>query len=135
MRADCAYAKRTAADAMTIEDYLALPHIAPSPFLRGYQGLVEAYLERQGLQRNVMVASAYFNLIPYMLTQTDLVLTTGTQFLRFYEKTLPLKSFVSPIKFPPIRYYQLWHERVHQATEHKWLRDLVSAATQSLVAG
>lgn len=134
MRADSAYAKRTAPDAMTVDDYLTLPHVAPSPMLRGYQGLVEAYLDRQNLRRNVMVESAYFNLIPYMLTQTDLVLTTGIQFLRFYEKMLPLKSFASPIKFPPIRYYQLWHERVHQATEHKWLRDLVSSVAKSLVA-
>jgi len=134
MRADSPYAKRTAADAMTVEDYLALPHIAPSPFLRGNRGLLDAWLERENLRRNVMVESAYFNLIPYMLTQSDLVLTTGAQFLRFYEKILPLKSFVSPLKFPPIRYYQLWHERVHQATEHKWLRDLVGATTKSLVS-
>jgi len=134
MRADCPYAKRTASDAMTVEDYLALPHIAPSPFLRGYQGLVEPYLERHNLRRNVLVESAYFNLLPYMLTQTDLVLTTGAQFMRFYEKILPLKSFTPPLKFPPIRYYQLWHERVHQAAEHKWLRDLVTSATQMLVA-
>lgn len=133
MRADCAYAKRSGSNDMTLEDYLSLSHVAPSPILRGYQGLVEAYLDRQNLRRNVMVESAYFNLIPYMLTQTDLVLTTGSQFLRFYEKTLPLKSFTSPIKFPPIRYYQLWHERVHQATEHKWLRGLVTSVAKSLI--
>ncbi len=60
--------------------------------LPGYHGVIDAFLERQGLQRNVAVESAYFGLIPYMLTQTDLVLTTGRQFMRFYEKTLPLKT-------------------------------------------
>ncbi|MEO7031734.1 MAG: LysR substrate-binding domain-containing protein [Herbaspirillum sp.] len=135
MRSDCPYAKRTASDAMTIDDYLSLPHVAPAQILRGYRGLMETYLNHHNLQRNVMVESAYFNLIPYMLTQTDLVLTTGKQFVRFYEKFLPLKTYETPIKFPPIRYYQLWHERVHQATEHKWLRDQVSAATKSLIAG
>ena len=67
------------------------------------------------MRRNVAVESAYFGLMPYMLTQTDLVLTTGRQFMRFYEKTLPLKTFTVPVKFPPMRFYQLWHERVHQA--------------------
>ena len=56
------------------------------------------------MQRTVAVESAYFGLIPYMLTQTDLVLTTGRQFMRFYEKTLPLKSFTVPVKFPPMRF-------------------------------
>jgi flagellar hook-associated protein FlgK len=32
-----------------------------------------------------------------------------------------------------MRFYQLWHERVHQAPEHKWLRDQVSAAAKALV--
>ncbi len=133
MRADAPYAKRTAPDAMTIDDYLSLPHVAPSQMMQGQRGVVDAFLEREGLRRNVVVESAYFGLIPYMLTQTDLVLTTGRQFIRFYERTLPLKTFNVPVKFPPMRFYQLWHERVHQAPEHKWLRDQLSATAKALI--
>ncbi|MGZ3158119.1 MAG: LysR family transcriptional regulator [Burkholderiaceae bacterium] len=133
MRADCAYAKRTGVDEMTVEDYLSLPHVAPSQMLPGYSGVIESYLEKHNMRRNVMVESAYFGQIPYMLTQSDLVLTTGRQFLKFYEKNLPLKTFTIPIKFPPMRFYQLWHDRVHQANEHKWLRNLVSAVAKELV--
>ena len=133
MRADCAYAKRTGVDQMTIEDYLSLPHVAPSQMLPGYSGVIESFLEKHNMRRNVMVESAYFGQIPYMLTQSDLVLTTGRQFLKFYEKNLPLKTFTIPIKFPPMRFYQLWHDRVHQANEHKWLRNLVTAAAKELV--
>ncbi len=133
MRADCAYAKRTDADAMTVDDYLSLPHVAPSQMLPGYSGVIETFLEKHQMQRNVVVETPYFGQIPYMLTQSDLVLTTGRQFLKFYEHTLPLKTFAIPIKFPPMRFYQLWHDRVHHATEHKWLRDLVSQAARDLV--
>jgi DNA-binding transcriptional LysR family regulator len=132
MRADSPYAKRTAPDAMTLEDYLDLPHVAPTQMLPGYHGVIDAYLERHGLQRRVAVESPYFGVIPYMLTQSDLVLTTGRQFIRAFEKTLPLKSFTVPLKFPPMRFYQLWHQRVHQSTEHKWLRDQVSGAARAL---
>ena len=132
MRSDCPYARRTAADAMTLNDYLALPHVAPSQILPGYHGVIDTFLERQGLRRNVAVESAYFGLIPHMLTQTDLVLTTGRQFIRSYEKSLPLKTFTVPVRFPPMRFYQLWHERAHQAPEHKWLRDQVSATAAAL---
>jgi len=135
MRADSPYAKRTAPDAMTIEDYLSLPHVAPSQMLPGYHGVIDAFLERAGLQRRVAVESPYFGVIPYMLTQSDLVLTTGRQFIRAFEKTLPLKSFTVPVKFPPMRFYQLWHQRVHQSTEHKWLRDQVSSAARALAQG
>lgn len=133
MRADSPYAKRTAPDAMTLEDYLDLPHVAPTQMLPGYHGVIDAWLERHGLQRRVAVESPYFGVIPYMLTQSDLVLTTGRQFIRAFEKALPLKSFTVPLKFPPMRFYQLWHQRVHQSTEHKWLRDQVSSAARALI--
>ncbi|KQW91646.1 LysR family transcriptional regulator [Massilia sp. Root418] len=133
MHAGAPYAKRTPSEAMTAEDYLSLPHVAPSQLLPGYHGVIDAFLERQNMRRNVVVESAYFGLIPYMLTQTDLVLTTGRQFIRFHEKTLPLKTYTVPIKFPPMRFYQLWHERVHAAPEHKWLRDQVSEAAKALL--
>ncbi|MDB5841521.1 MAG: bacterial regulatory helix-turn-helix, lysR family protein [Herminiimonas sp.] len=133
MRADCAYALRTGPDEMTVEDYLSLPHVAPSQMLPGYYGVIEAFLERHNMRRNVVVESAYFGQMPYMLAQTDLVLTTGRQFLRFYEKSLPLKAYNIPIKFPPMRFYQLWHDRVHHASEHKWLRELITAAAKDLV--
>lgn len=135
MRADSPYARRTAPDAMTLEDYLDLPHVAPTQMLPGYHGVIDAHLERLGLQRRVAVESPYFGVIPYMLTQSDLVLTTGRQFISAFEKTLPLKSFTVPVKFPPMRFYQLWHQRVHQSTEHKWLRDQVSSAARALVQG
>jgi DNA-binding transcriptional LysR family regulator len=133
MYAESPYARRTASDAMTLDDYLTLPHVAPSQIVPGYGGVIDAFLDSQNLRRNVAVESAYFGLIPYMLTQSDLVLTTGRQFLRFYENSLPLKIFNVPVKFPPMRFYQLWHERVHQAPEHKWLRDQVTAAAKALI--
>jgi DNA-binding transcriptional LysR family regulator len=132
MRADCPYALRTGSDEMTTEDYLSLPHVAPTQMLPGYFGVIESFLARQNMHRDVVVESAYFGLIPYMLTRTNLVLTTGKQFMRFYEKNLPLKAFTIPIKFPNMRFYQLWHDRVHHAPEHKWLRDLVFATANSL---
>ena len=132
MRADTPYAMRTPTDKMTLDDYLTLPHVAPTQILPGYQGVIDDLLERQGLERNVVVESAYFGLIPNMLAQTDLVLTTGRQFVRYYEKQMPLKTFEVPVNFPPMRFYQLWHERVHTAPEHKWLREQVAAAAKAL---
>ncbi len=133
MRADSPYAKRTGVDDMTLEDYLTLPHVAPAQFNSGYHGVIDAHLARNNLRRNVVVESAYFGLMPYMLTHTDLVLTSGKQYLRMYQKNLQLKVFTVPIKFPPMRYYQLWHDRVHQAPEHRWLREQITAATKLLI--
>jgi DNA-binding transcriptional LysR family regulator len=132
MRGDCAYALRTDANRMSVDEYLALPHVAPSRMLPGYSGVVDTYLARHNMRRNVVVESAYFSVIPDMLTRTDLVLTTGIHFIRYWEKRLPLKVFRSPVKFPAMSFYQMWHERAHQSPEHKWLRELVRQTAKSL---
>ena len=132
MRANTAYARRTGKEGMTPEDFLTLPQVAPAQILPGYHGNIDAFLEQQNLQRNIVVESAHFRMLPYVVAQTDLVLTAGQQFASFYENLLGLKSYKVPLNFPPLRFYQLWHERSQHGTEHKWLRAQVSAAARLL---
>jgi DNA-binding transcriptional LysR family regulator len=40
----------------------------------------------------------------------------------------------SPIAFPQLTYYQLWHERSHASAAAKWLRAQVRSVAQSLRA-
>jgi len=133
MRSDSAFATRTSSNAMTIENYLALPHIAPVQMQPGRDGIIDTLLAKKGLKRKVVVESAYFGLIPSLLTHSDLVLTTGRQFMRYYEQTLPIKAFTLPLDLAPMRFYQLWHDRVHHSPEHRWLRDLVTETTKALI--
>jgi DNA-binding transcriptional LysR family regulator len=132
MRANSAYARRTAKDAMTPEEYLTLPHVAPAQILPGYHGNIDSFLEEKDMERNIVVESAHFRMLPYIVAQTDLVLTSGKQFASFYEHLLGLKAYQVPLDFPPLSFYQLWHERAHHATEHKWLRAQVCRAARLL---
>ncbi|HEV7912375.1 MAG TPA: LysR family transcriptional regulator, partial [Albitalea sp.] len=47
---------------------------------------------------------------------------------------LPLAILDCPIVFPPLTYYQLWHERSHASASAKWLRAQVRSVAQSLRA-
>jgi DNA-binding transcriptional LysR family regulator len=133
MREDCAYALRTESNAMTVDDYLTLPHVVPCQILAGQPNEVDRHLASKDLRRNVVAQCAYFAQIPYLLTRSDLVLTTGRQFMALYEATLPIKSYMLPIELPRLRFYQLWHERAHHSAEHKWLRELVARTANELV--
>src|SRR3546814_20568903 len=77
----------------------------------------------------------YFGLVPYMLATTDLVFTTGRQFAEPYTRYLPIKVLPSPFKFPPTRFYQLWHKRTHNAPDVPWLRRRISAVADRLQSG
>ena len=109
----------------TVERYLQSEHVAPMAFHAGAPGVIDEHLAAQGLQRNIVVRSAHFSLIPLMVARSWLVLTTGRLFCSRYVDALDLRIVRCPVQFPPLTYYQLWHERTHAAPPLRWLRERV----------
>ena len=109
----------------TVERYLQSEHVAPMAFQSGTPGVIDEHLAAQGLQRNIVVRSAHFSLIPLMVARSWLVLTTGRLFCSRYVDAMDLRIVRCPVQFPPLTYYQLWHERTHTAPPLRWLRERV----------
>ena len=114
------------------ERYLAAEHVAPMPFYGQSPGVVDDHLASLGLTRNVVVRSAHFGLIPTMVAQTMLVLTTGRLFCSRYVDALPVRILRCPIPFPALSYYQLWHDVTHASAPAKWLREQVREVARNL---
>ena len=114
------------------ERYLAAEHIAPMPFHAGSPGVVDDHLAALGFERHVAVKSTHFSLIPLMVAQSRLVLTTGRLFCSRFVATLPVKIVRCPIAFPALTYYQLWHDVTHASAPSKWLREQVRDVARSL---
>jgi DNA-binding transcriptional LysR family regulator len=114
------------------ERYLAAEHIAPMPFHANAPGVVDDHLASLGLVRSVAVKSAHFSLIPLMVSQSRLVLTTGRLFCSRFIDALPVKIVRCPVAFPALTYYQLWHEVTHAAPSSKWLREQVRDVARNL---
>ena len=116
----------------TVEKYLACDHVAPSPTHPGARGVIDEHLQRQGLSRDIAVRSAHFSLIPLMVAQSLLVLTTGRLFCTRYVDALPVRIVRCPVPFPPLAYYQLWHDLTHHAPALMWLREQVRDVARGL---
>lgn len=112
--------------------YLAAEHVAPMPFHGRAPGVVDDHLASLGLERQVAVKSAHFSLIPLMVAQSRLVLTTGRLFCSRFVDALPLRIVRCPIAFPQLTYYQLWHEVTHASPAAKWLREQVREVARGL---
>jgi DNA-binding transcriptional LysR family regulator len=112
--------------------HLAAEHVAPMPFHAQSPGVVDDHLASLGLTRNVVVRSAHFGLIPTMVAQTMLVLTTGRLFCSRYVDALPVRILRCPIPFPALSYYQLWHDVTHASAPAKWLREQVREVARNL---
>ncbi|CAM5782584.1 LysR family transcriptional regulator [Rhizobacter fulvus] len=118
------------------ERYLACEHVAPTPFFAGSHGaspgVIDEHLASLGVSRDVMVRSAHFSLIPLMVAQSLLVLTTGRLFCSRYVDSLPVRIVRCPVPFPPLTYYQLWHDLTHASASGRWLRDQVRDVARNL---
>ena len=116
----------------TAEDWLEAEHVAPTPNYPGARGVIDEHLESLGLARNITARCAHFGVIPHMVADTLLVLTTGRQFCERFTPWLPVTILECPIPFPRLEYYQLWHERSHTSTSGRWLRERIRAVAAAL---
>jgi DNA-binding transcriptional LysR family regulator len=115
------------------DPYLAASHVAPTAYSVSQRGLVDAHLRRERKIRRIAVTLPHFNVVPYVLVNSDLVFTTTRSFADHYVKLLPLAIVDVKLEFPPMVYYQLWHERSHYANEVRWLRSILVKATRKLL--
>jgi DNA-binding transcriptional LysR family regulator len=114
------------------EAWLAADHIAPMPTHPGARGVIDDHLASLGLLRKIAARCPHFGLIPAMVAGSLLVLTTGRQYCERFVDSLPVQILPSPIVFPRMMYYQLWHERTHASVAGRWLRDQIKTAASSL---
>jgi DNA-binding transcriptional LysR family regulator len=116
----------------TIDKYLECDHAAPMPFHLGARGVIDDYLQSLGHKRDLSVRSAHFSLIPLMVARSMLILTTGRLFCSRYLASLPVSVVRCPVPFPPLTYYQLWHDLTHASASMRWLRDQVREVARHL---
>ena len=110
----------------SVQDYLDAVHLAPADYSVTRRGVVENHLSTMRLKRDRRIVLGYFSIAPYLVPGTDLVFTTTNHFASYFESMLPVKVVASPINFPKVEFYQLWHERMHVSPPHQWLRQLVA---------
>lgn len=106
--------------------YLAAVHVVPLPHSMSQRGLIDMHLAGMRVARDARIVVQSFYLAPFLLPGSDLVFTTTRHFARFYANLLPLTILASPIAFPPMRFYQLWHDRTQDSESHRWLRRLLA---------
>lgn len=116
----------------TADKYLDCEHVAPMPMSPGALGVIDEHLALQGARRRIVVRASHFSLIPLMVADSLLVLTTGRLFCSRYVDTLPVKIVRCPIAFPSMNYYQLWHDLTHAAPSMRWFRDQVREVARQL---
>ena len=92
----------------------------------------DEHLAAAGVQRQIVVRASHFSLIPLMVADSLLVLTTGRLFCSRYVDTLPVRIVRCPVAFPPLNYSPLWHDLAHNASSMRWFREQVREVARQL---
>jgi DNA-binding transcriptional LysR family regulator len=107
---------------LTLKKYLAETHVLVAP--KGSPGgLVDAVLEKSGQRRHVAAQVASFLSAPFLVANTDHLLTCPASLADATAKHLDLQVFPPPVVLPETRLFLYWHERMHHDPGHRWLRE------------
>jgi DNA-binding transcriptional LysR family regulator len=110
---------------LTAERYAGASHALIAP--RGREGgFMDDALGKLGLSRQVAVAVPNFLVAADLIASSDLVLTLPERVARLETRSLGLVVRELPPELAPPRIpiCAIWHERTHNAIEHKWVRAL-----------
>ena len=109
---------------LTLARYLSLPHALVAP--RGQRGsFVDDALAAVGKRRRVACTVPHFLVAPYVIANTDMILTLAERVARTFATQLPLVVLPPPLELPGFTMSQSWHERSATDAGHTWLRALL----------
>ena len=109
---------------LTLEDYLAVPHVLGSP--RGdAHGVVDDALAPLGLRRTVAVATPHFAAVPFLLKGARLLSTVPLPAARLFAARFDLAASPVPVALPKVDVAMLWHASYDHDPAHRWLRDTI----------
>ncbi|HWB79269.1 MAG TPA: LysR substrate-binding domain-containing protein, partial [Nannocystaceae bacterium] len=115
----------------TIERFAALDHALIAPVGKP-GGAVDNALAERGLSRRVALLIPHFLVAPFIVAQTDLVLTLPERIALRFADQLGLAMLPPPLPVPGFSMMLLWHERTQNEPAHAWLREHVFAVARAL---
>lgn len=115
---------------ITDTDYHKWKHVAPSPMVAPPNDPIGETLRRLSQPRKVYASVPDYNLIPYVLMETDLVFTTSREFAARFAQILPLSITPAPDFFPKLEFRLLWHAISDQNPSCIWLRKKIMLASK-----
>ena len=86
---------------------------------------VEEALAKLKLSHDVALRVPRFSALPFLIAQSDLIVTIPEDLGQAFGKLVNIKLFKPPVKLPNFEIRQYWHERHHADPANKWMRAIV----------
>lgn len=106
---------------MTLKRWLGARHAMIAPGGRR-GGVVDDLLAGRGVSRRIAVLVPHFLVAPFVIAETDLVLTLPERVARLFAGVLPIEVLRPPIEVPGFTISCSWHERSDADACLAWVR-------------
>ena len=121
--------------AMTLERFANLEHVLVSPSGGTEGGVVDTMLAEHGLSRRVVRTFTNFLPAPYLVVQSDYVLTLPRCVAHMASTLFDFELIDVPESPPHIELYLVWHQRNHHDPAHRWFRELLVTVMDNVWTG
>lgn len=110
---------------LTEKSFAELGHAVVSSPSRSTD-LMEAFLERRGIARRVVLRTPHHMSLPAIIENTDLIATVPLATAARFERLGAIKIVPLPFEPPMFPVQQHWHRRTHHDPRLRWLRSVVA---------
>ena len=109
---------------MSFEQFIASRHMLIS-FRETGTGLIDDHLKSRGLIRKISLVVPNFLSAPWVVANTDFVLTLPLRIAEHFACLAPIKILPIPIDLPVYDLIMIWHLRQEKEPGHQWLRQAI----------
>ncbi|MDQ0455666.1 LysR family transcriptional regulator [Rhizobium paknamense] len=109
-------------ETLSMEDYLALGHVAVRFGEDSSIAFEDWFLPRYGQQRRVECTVEYFGAVPHLLLGTRRLATLHRSVANRIAGQFPLKVFDAPFTMQPLKEVIVWPKYLDSDPCHQWLR-------------
>jgi DNA-binding transcriptional LysR family regulator len=110
---------------LTLKQFLQLDHAVVHAESRTEE-VMERYLARKKLRRNVVLSTPHFASAPIIVAQSDLIVTIPEPLAHYFASvSANVRTVGLPFDPPRIQLKQFWHRKFHHDQRNAWLRSRV----------
>lgn len=118
---------------MSMEQFARLPHVVVESTGRS-QEVFDRFLQREALQRDVVLRTPHFMSVPVIVAESDAVAVVPQALADFMIEHPRIKQVRLPFRPPTFQANLYWHRSAHSDPANQWLRQALIRAFPQLQA-
>lgn len=121
---------RKETSSLSLEDYLAARHLVVTPWNEA-KGVIDYQLEKMGLTRHIAMKTPSVLSSPFIVAQSDLLMTIPRFAAEKIKGLAEVKSFPIPFYVPPYRVKIYSHRNSGKSEANQWLQSVLTLISPS----